>query len=57
MTGRYLEARPVQELLCKRSQTVVGWLYRWNTGEHTAYWLVKTAVDDIEYRSLPNSPP
>jgi hypothetical protein len=55
MPLNHTEATPVIELRCRRRRAVIGWLYRWNTGEHSIFWLEQAAWDDIEYCRLPHS--
>lgn len=38
MMGYLREAHPIQRVLDQSSREVVGWLYRWNTGQVAVMW-------------------
>lgn len=40
-----LEARPICRILAQHSGEIVGWLYRWETGELMPLWLKEAMAD------------
>ena len=40
-----VEAVPIKRILCVRTGTVLGYLYRWNTGETEPMWFGRPSKD------------
>ena len=40
-----LEAEPVKRIISNTTDEIVGWLYRWNTGEEMPRWISDCKTD------------
>lgn len=55
MSLAHLEAQPIQQIRSVDNKRVVGWLYRWNNGDHVALWLDGPRTD-VLYRPIASAP-
>ncbi len=46
-----LTAEPIMRILCKKTDTLVGYLYKWNNGDLQPAWL-EGSVTDVRYQSM-----
>ncbi|MBB3995774.1 nitrogen fixation-related uncharacterized protein [Sulfitobacter undariae] len=44
-------ARPSKRILCKKTDTLVGYLYQWNNGDLQPAWL-NDAMPDVRYEPM-----
>lgn len=42
-----VEAVPIKRILCVRTGAILGYLYRWNTGETEPMWFVRASKDIV----------
>lgn len=42
-----VEAVPIKRILCVRTGAILGYLYRWNTGETEAMWFGRASKDIV----------
>ncbi|WP_425101427.1 hypothetical protein [Tropicibacter sp. S64] len=46
-----LTAEPIMRILCKKTDTLVGYLYHWNNGDLQPAWL-NDAMPDVRYEPM-----
>lgn len=46
-----LTGQPIMRILCKKTDTLVGYLYQWNNGELQSAWL-KGAFAEVRYEPM-----
>ena len=46
-----LTAEPIMRILCKKTDTLVGYLYQWNNGDLQPAWL-NDALPDVRYEPM-----
>lgn len=46
-----LTGEPIMRILCKKTDTLVGFLYQWNNGELQPAWLNEPVVD-VRYEPM-----
>lgn len=49
-----LTGEPIMRILCKKTDTVVGYLYQWNNGDLQAAWLDE-AMAEVRYEPISNA--
>lgn len=42
-----VEAVPIKRILCVRTGSILGYLYRWNTGETEPMWFGRASKDIV----------
>jgi hypothetical protein len=46
-----LTGEPIKRILCKKTNTLVGYLYQWNNGDLQPAWL-NNAVAEVRYEPI-----
>jgi hypothetical protein len=46
-----LTGEPIMRILCKKTDTLVGYLYQWNNGDLQPAWL-DTAMAEVHYEPI-----
>ena len=46
-----LTGQPIMRILCKNTETLVGYLYQWNNGDLQPAWL-NDAMPDVRYEPM-----
>jgi hypothetical protein len=46
-----LTGEPILRILCKKTDTIVGYLYQWNNGDLQPAWL-NNALADVRYEPM-----
>lgn len=46
-----LTGEPIMRILCKKTDTLVGYLYQWNNGEVQPAWL-DVAIAEVRYEPI-----
>ena len=49
-----LTGEPIMRILCKKTDTLVGYLYQWNNGDLQPAWL-DTARAEVRYEPMVNA--